>query len=306
MPSTAWPSAILSSISRSSGCSAASTRARSRTSSVRSSSRHGGAQRPACDLLERALVGDGERPDLLDGVAPELDPERMLARRAGRRRRCHRARRTRHAARRGRPGGRPPRPGGARRPRGRPRRPRGADTGSRSAKPLDLRLQDRPHGRDDHLDRPTTSERRSGWTSRRRTASRCADGVRPRREPLVRKGLPRREVDHRRRGSSSDSSGLDELVGLARGRGHDEHGSVGAWPASARPSAAATKGRMRVGCGEIEGGGAAGTVGAGSSRAPARDSARPRRRRRGHAGVIAARSDQRIGARTAYWPCSAQ
>ena len=30
------------------------------------------------DRLERALVGDREGPDLLDLVAPELDPERVL------------------------------------------------------------------------------------------------------------------------------------------------------------------------------------------------------------------------------------
>ena len=30
------------------------------------------------DLLERALVGNSEAPDLVDGVAPELDAERML------------------------------------------------------------------------------------------------------------------------------------------------------------------------------------------------------------------------------------
>ena len=43
IPSTAWPSASLSSISRSSGCCADSSRALARTSSVSSSSRHGGA-----------------------------------------------------------------------------------------------------------------------------------------------------------------------------------------------------------------------------------------------------------------------
>ena len=77
MPSTAMPAAILSVSSSSCGCAWPSSAARRRTSSVSSSSRHGGAQ-SRCDRLERALVGDRERADLLDVVAPELHPQRVL------------------------------------------------------------------------------------------------------------------------------------------------------------------------------------------------------------------------------------
>ena len=81
MPSTAWPSAILSSISRSSG------------NGVRELAGPGpdlvGEQQlaarrrpqPVGDRLEGALVGDREGPDLLDLVAEELDPDRVLLRR---------------------------------------------------------------------------------------------------------------------------------------------------------------------------------------------------------------------------------
>ena len=77
MPSTAWPSAILSKISASCGCASPSAAARARTSSVSSSSRQGGAQ-SRLDRLQGALVGDREGADLLDLVAPELHPQRVL------------------------------------------------------------------------------------------------------------------------------------------------------------------------------------------------------------------------------------
>ena len=57
---------------------ASSAAARARTSAVSSSSRHGGAHRPCRRDLEAPLVGDLEPADLLDGVAPELDPQRVL------------------------------------------------------------------------------------------------------------------------------------------------------------------------------------------------------------------------------------
>src|ERR1700722_5918756 len=66
MPSTVMPSAILPRMSCRPGHSDASWRARSRTAGVSSSSRQGGR-------LEVA--------DLLDLIAPELDPQGMLVRR---------------------------------------------------------------------------------------------------------------------------------------------------------------------------------------------------------------------------------
>ncbi len=78
MPSTGVPSASWSSTSASAGCSSASSRARSRTSAVSSSSRQGGANSPSVRRLQRALVGHLEPADLLDRVAPELQPQRVL------------------------------------------------------------------------------------------------------------------------------------------------------------------------------------------------------------------------------------
>ena len=77
MPSTAMPAAILSVSSTSCGCASPSAAARRRTSSVSSSSRHGGAH-SRLDRLEGALVGDREGADLLDVVAPELHAQRVL------------------------------------------------------------------------------------------------------------------------------------------------------------------------------------------------------------------------------------
>ena len=77
MPSTAMPSASLSVISRSCGCALPSSAARRRTSSVSSSSRHGGAHRRV-HRLQGALVGDREGADLVDLVAEELHAQRVL------------------------------------------------------------------------------------------------------------------------------------------------------------------------------------------------------------------------------------
>ncbi len=107
----------------------------SRTSSVSSSSRHGGAHSPV-GRLEGALVGDREGADLLDRRHPRTRPAAGAPRSAGRRRRCRRGRRTRRAARPGRPGRRPRRRAGGRRRRGRPRRRRRSSTGSRSPSPF--------------------------------------------------------------------------------------------------------------------------------------------------------------------------
>ena len=105
IPSTAWPSAILSSISRSSGWRSASSRAL------------------APDLVGQQQLAARRRPQPL-GAAPTTAGRRSRTtgsprprrprtrpgpgapRSAGRRRRCRRGPRTRHAARPGRPGGR--------------------------------------------------------------------------------------------------------------------------------------------------------------------------------------------------------
>ena len=78
MPSTVIPSAILPRMSETAGCWSASSFARARTDGVSSISRHGGAHRPCSAAPGRALVGDLEDADLLDRVAEELDPQRVL------------------------------------------------------------------------------------------------------------------------------------------------------------------------------------------------------------------------------------
>ncbi len=142
----------------------------SRTSSVSSSSRHGGAQsRSTC--LERALVGDREACGSPRRRRPRTPPAAGAPRSAGTRRRCRRGPRTRRASRPGRPGSTP--------------RPRAADdvlerrgvAGHQLdrlevAEPLDLRLQHRADRRDDDLQRPVGGVGRPGWRSRRSTASR--------------------------------------------------------------------------------------------------------------------------------------
>jgi len=81
MPSTVIPSAILPRISETPGCLAASSLARARTEGVSSISRQGGGPQAVLGLAGRALVGDLEDADLVDGVAEELDPQRVLLRR---------------------------------------------------------------------------------------------------------------------------------------------------------------------------------------------------------------------------------
>ena len=78
MPSTAMPSATLPSMSATPGSWSARTRARSRT--VVGEQDLAAGRRPQAVLgdLEAALVGDLEPADLLDRVAPELDPDRVL------------------------------------------------------------------------------------------------------------------------------------------------------------------------------------------------------------------------------------
>ena len=77
MPSTAIPSASLPRISSSSGCSTASAAARARTSGGQQQLAARRRPEPLGPLVERALVGGGEVAQLVDLVAPELDPDRV-------------------------------------------------------------------------------------------------------------------------------------------------------------------------------------------------------------------------------------
>src|SRR6202035_35320 len=99
MPSTVIPSAILPRMSETAGCWSASSFARARTDGVSSISRQGRAHRP-CSAAPtgrlsatlktrtsptvspknsaRALVRDVDDAYLLDRVAEELDPQRVL------------------------------------------------------------------------------------------------------------------------------------------------------------------------------------------------------------------------------------
>ena len=147
------PAAILSVSSSSCGCASPSSAARRRTSSVSSSSRHGGAQsRSTCSSVRWSATA--KRADLLDVVAPELHPQRVLL---GRREDVDDAAADGELAA----------PldqvdAGVRRVRQpaydvlerRPAAPGRSSTGSRSAEALDLRLQHRADRRDDDLERP--------------------------------------------------------------------------------------------------------------------------------------------------------
>ena len=78
MPSTGMPSAIFSSICARLGNSCCISRARWRTESLSSSSRLG-HQADGCHRLgQRALVGHGERAQLVDLVAEEVDAHRVV------------------------------------------------------------------------------------------------------------------------------------------------------------------------------------------------------------------------------------
>ena len=172
------------------------------------------------DLLEGALVGDRERADLLDVVAPELHPQRVLL---GRREHVDDAAADRELAalldqvdagvRRG----------------GQPaydvleRRGVAGHQLDRLevGQPLDLRLQHRADRRDDDL------ERAVGRVGARvpepaQHGEPAADGVAARAEPLVRQRLPARVVADQRR-VDQVAERRDQVLGLARGRGHGQH-----------------------------------------------------------------------------------
>ena len=197
------------------------------------------------DLLEGALVGDRERADLLDVVAPELHPQRVLL---GRREDVDDAAADRELAalldqvdagvRRGREPAYDVLERSA-------CRPATSSTGSRSAEPLDLRLEHRADRRDDHL------ERAVGRVGARvpepaQHGEPAADRVAARAQPLVRQRLPARVVADQRR-VDQVAQRRDQVLGLAGGRGHRQHRCGPRGPARRRRTAASPRARSGPG-----------------------------------------------------------
>ena len=221
MPSTVIPSAILPRISETPGCLAASSLARALTDGVSSSSLHGGAHRPCSRLPGRALVGDLEYADLLDGVAEELDPQRVLL---GRREHVKQPAAHREFAALGHHLD----PGVA--DVDEPRDhvlwvgvvPRGEPHGHQVAEPGHDRLQYRADRRHDDLQRPA-KRILCGWVREAaQDGDPLPDGVGTRRQPLMRQRLPSgKRGDQGRRQERAQRRG--EVLGLARGRGDREH-----------------------------------------------------------------------------------
>jgi hypothetical protein len=207
------------------------------------------------DRLDRALVGDRERTDLLDLVAPELHPQRVLL---GRREHVEDAAANRELSALGHqvdPGvrhvGQPP--GHA------------LQLGLRArcqlhrrqvAQALQLRLQDRAHRGHDDPHRAGSLVRVSEPAQ---DAEAAADGVRTGRQPLVWQRLPGRE--HRDLvGREQPTQRRGQVLGLSARRGHREHRPPG-------PAAVALGGdrrdderTQRRGGGHVEGVGLAGRV----------------------------------------------
>jgi len=193
-----------------------------------------------------ALVGDLEDADLLDRVAEELDPQRMLL---GRREHVEQSAADRQLA-----------------ALGHHLRTRVSDVDQprdhvvlvglvsfaqpdrlQVGEPGDDRLQDAPHRRDDDLERawlsiggatrppePPLADRMSQAAQHRDP---LAHRVRTRRQPLVRQRLPA--------GEAGDGIGRQEcakrgrqVLGLPRGRGHGEYEPAGAVPAGSGVRAA--------------------------------------------------------------------
>ena len=154
------------------------------------------APRAACSaLVERALVGGREVAQLVDLVAPELHPHRVLL--GGRED-------VEHAAADGElaalldqldagVGGVDQ---AGRRRRARPSSPACSSTGTRSPRPGSQRLQHAAHRGDD--DRTPMAASSPGWARSRSTASRRPTVSARGRQPLVRQRLPRRDRPRRR------------------------------------------------------------------------------------------------------------
>ena len=173
-------------------------------------------------LLQGALVGDRERPDLLDVVAPELHPQRVLV---GRREDVDDA-----AAH-----GELPallhevdaRVGGVREPAYDVLERRGVARRQldrlQVGQALDLGLQHGADRRDDHAQR-TVGRVRPGVLEPAQHREPPTDGVAARAEPLVRQRLPARVVGDQRR-VQQVAERLDQVLGLTGGSGHREDGA---------------------------------------------------------------------------------
>ena len=171
-------------------------------------------------VLQRPLVGDGEAADLLDLVAPQLDPERVLL---GRREDVDDAAAHRELA-----------PlldqvdAGVRR-RGQPlddvvqgRGVAGRQLDRRQVtEARDLRLEERAHRGDDDVERSVGGVR-AGVAQPSQHREPAADRVAARAEPLVRQRLPARVVADPGR-VDEVAEGGDEVLGLPGGRRHREH-----------------------------------------------------------------------------------
>ena len=178
--------------------------------------------------LQRPLVGDREVPDLLDVVAEEVDPQRVLL---GRREDVDDAAADREltapldqvdpAVRRaGEPGDHVLQLHGV------------ADVQldrAQVGQTGDLRLQHGPDRRDQDLDRPGRLVGRVRVHQAPQYGEPPADGVGPGRQPLVRQRLPGRVVGDRA-GLDQALQRLGQLLGLAERRGDREHRAVGAEP----------------------------------------------------------------------------
>ena len=202
---------------------------------------------PVVGPADAALVGDLEVADLLDRVAEELHPQRVLL---GRREDVDDAAAHRDLA----AGARPGRPGSS---RSRPAWP----AGHRARRPVALvqadrlqvteaghdGLQQAAHRGDHHRERPVRLARlgRVGEPPQHRDPP--PDRVGLRGEPLMRQGLPAGEAGHAARGQER-AEGRGQVVGLAGGGGDREHeavGSVGPDGSAPRPAPAAASAARR-------------------------------------------------------------
>ena len=192
MPSTAWPSASFSEISRSCGCCSPSCRGPG--PHLVGEQQLAARRRPQPrGRLEGALVGDREGPDLLDLVAPELHPQRVLL---GRREDVD------DAAADGELAALLDQVDPGVRRAGQPAYDvveldlvtDGELDRLEVGEPLDLRLEDRADRRDDHLDAGRWRRRSPGCAQPAQHGEPPPDGVAARGQPLVRQRLPGRVV----------------------------------------------------------------------------------------------------------------
>ena len=198
------------------------------------------------DRLQGALVGDREAADLLDVVAPELHPQRVLL---GRREDVD------DAAADGELAALLDQvDAGVRRVRQPPhdvlqRRGVARDQLDRLqvAEPLDLRLEDRADRRDDDPERAVGASCRDGAAG----AARPAGGRRCRCAGSAARAAASPSSGSRptASGSSRSASAVGEVLGLAGGRGHRQHGAPGVRPARRRRTAAVAAGPVRSSAG---------------------------------------------------------